>query len=111
MSLKLINAEESQTFGNRQEAMNQLKFHFERLLLFSLEIFNFCEGQILLIYQGCEKQVYMGRHDTSFSVSLLVTAHVLFLFSYNYTVFIHLLHFWEKNFTEWLGLEGTSGYI
>lgn len=53
---------------------------------------------LFLMYQRNEKQIYIGRHNTSFSGPLPLTAHVLFVYCYNLTVFIHLFHFWENNF-------------
>lgn len=62
-------------------------------------MFNFYARQMLLvIYQRSEKQIYIVRHNTSFSGPLLLTDHILFIYCYDRTVFIHLLHFWENNF-------------
>lgn len=53
---------------------------------------------LLVMYQRSEKQIYIGRHNTSFSGPLPLTDHILFIYCYDHTVFIHLLHFWENNF-------------
>lgn len=54
---------------------------------------------MLLIYQGREKQIHIGKHNTSFSAPLPLGTHALFIYCYDHTVFIHFL---EKNFNDTL---------